>query len=198
MCGKKQKPQGETEGQKETAKIGAEKWNYYQQHLVPFENQFIDRAHVKGHEMDRAEGMANVDTQSAFGNQPDVTGGAQRGGSLAMRMASGALRKARAVGSSMVRAGSNTEDRKVQGLQSIIAAGTGQKIEAQQGVLKNAANNFNTSLNEARVNAQDDFAQSSAMMQAAGMAAGAYTNMPEKPPMPGGNDASIYDPVNTA
>lgn len=178
MCGsKKPKTPGETEGQKQTAAIAAEKWNYYQQKLVPFENRFIDKAQVKDAEFERAEGMGAVDVQSAFGRQPTVTGGMQRTGNLAGRVAGGALRKASAAASSGVRAVSNTAERRVQGLQAIIAAGNGQKVEAQQGMLRTAANNFGTAMNDARMDAQDELSRSSSIMEGVGAGLGVYANL---------------------
>lgn len=178
MCGgKKPKTPGDTEGQKAIAEIATEKWNHYQKNLLPFENEFIDKAHVKAFEGERAAGMGNIDAQASIAPAMAVTGGAQRSGNLGARIAGSGLGAAKTVSSAKVRANSMTEDRKVKGLQAILAAGNGQRVGSQQGILSSAASNFRSSMSDARINAQDQLNKSSTIMQGIGAGTAIYGNM---------------------
>lgn len=109
-----------------------EKWNYYVQKLAPYQDKFIKNAQMTGVDHGRAMSTAATDTEAAFAQAPPVVAGGQRGGNLGVQLAGRELAKTGAKAANLVRAGLQTDDRHAAGVESIIAAGNGERADQQR------------------------------------------------------------------
>ncbi len=138
-----------TEAEKRVAAIAAKRWNRYQQYGVPAEDRFIDKAQMKGKDFDQAAGVTAVDTNAAFGAQPQVQPGGQRGGNLATSFAEEGLDKGKALSRNLTVSGMQTDDRHAEGKMAIVSAGMGKGTSALRGATDIANTNLNASIQDA-------------------------------------------------
>ena len=138
-----------TEAEKRVSALAAKRWNRYQQYGVPAEDRFIDKAQMKGKDFDQASGYANVDANAAFGQQPQVQTGGQRGGNIATSIAEEGLDKGSSLSRNLTMSGIQTDDRHAEGKMAIVSAGMGKGVSALRGATNVAATNLNSSINDA-------------------------------------------------
>ncbi|OUR99219.1 hypothetical protein A9Q81_11635 [Gammaproteobacteria bacterium 42_54_T18] len=144
----------QTWGEKELAAVSAEKWNRYQTDLKGMEDIFIKDSQMTEADFKKASGYANTDTSAAFGAAPVISAGPGQGGNLATRIDSRYKEKSKVTASNLVASGNQTEDRHAAGLQSIIAAGNGQQVDAHNNLTRNASINLNGALSSAHNDSQ--------------------------------------------
>lgn len=186
--GKKSSGPKETAEQKELARIGKERMDYYTQNYLPLERKFASEVrHGLPLAQRQARGMANADTQQAFSaaQQPVEAGLTNRGagpGSGAFIGATGGLAadRGKSRGQLMGDVMQATRDQHYQNVSNLTASGQGQQAAALQG-LSGVANIANR---QAVIDAQASQAARAAMGQAVGtgvgLAAGMYKKAPPK------------------
>lgn len=170
-----------TPEQRYAAKVAAEKWNYAQQVLAPLEDEYMSRvddldsngrmSYLRGvttqaSQAQLSKGLADVGAQLGQG------GINPNSGRWAGTMADYAGEKAQQGGETMGRAQFQQTTEKVRGLQNVVAIGSGQSGQAQNGLSDIASQ----SAADARQESATSFNRRSANLQLLGGIAGAGAN----------------------
>lgn len=148
------------------AQVATEQWNDYQTRFAPFENKFIasstkDPAVKTG----AMQGMTNADIAQQVGKAPlapDVMAlqrAGQAGGSASGNAAATAALAARTG--------------QVQGLQTSVAMGRGQAVEAVKGMTDMAIDSSNNAWIKEKAKIESDWNKNAATMNMAGSLVGA-------------------------
>lgn len=164
----------ETEGEKVAAAIAAEKWNYFQERLKPYQEHFIRDIQVTGRDYKQREGLSNVDAQAQVGKQ-NIRAGTHRSGNF-----SGAINRMAGAGANVtsgarVRSNIASDDAYQSALKSIVNVGTGQAASARNGIMRSASNNLQQTINDANSNFSSWQSQQDNLGSLAGMGTYQYT-----------------------
>lgn len=197
MCGGGDKPkaQKQTRGERDQAAVAGEKWNYYVQRLAPYQQKMIDKAQMTESDYKLAGRRSLVDSEAAFSEVQAAGPGAQRGGNLGVQLAKREVGKTAVRGSNLVRSGLQTDDRHAAGVESIIAAGNGERATQQRTSSFYSGLNFNRARGQAIQDAQEWADDSRFTGQVIGTAGTMAYMGARQPPATGVNSA---DPAQVA
>lgn len=184
MCGGggDPEPQRESKGERRQAQTMAEKWNYYVTELAPYQAKFVNDVQMSEADFDSAARRATVDTEAAYAKSNQLPSGVHTKGNVATALAKNELSKSVGKSANKVRSGLQTSDRHTAGIQSIIAAGNGERADQQQNESFYSNLNFNNARHDANMS-WNNFQHSEQMkgeMLGAAAAAGyyGYSNLP--------------------
>lgn len=180
-----------TDDMKASAEVAAEQWNRYQDFYVPFEKEFMaDVTKDPAQTESTLKGQVNADMMQAAAKTAPVD--PVRG---MPALSSGAMTKGLSKGFGTARTAA--VDQQQQGLNTAIAMGRGQAVQAMTTQQQLAEQSGQTALQESISSAQNDMASRGAMFKGIGMAAGLAGNLAGGMMSSGPSSADISAYTNT-
>lgn len=178
MCGGPDKPKQSAE-ERELGRIAVERWNDYQTRFVPVENEYIESVQQTDADYADARGGAAASVQQSFGAaEDDLRGNLFAAGltpdssQFTSAIEGLGLDRALSLGTAANEAEVATDNRHLQGLQSVVQMGQGQAMNAIQGKGEVAATATRDSIDRAN----RSFDNRQAGLHLAGTVAGAGTH----------------------